>query len=80
MINQLNSKELSSKLSQYIDNELNKEDEQALLDQLNTNPSYMESLKKEKSFKDFIKSKIQKKKVSPMLIQSIKDKIRIAPA
>ena len=64
----------------YLDNELSNEDENRLLQELRSNPSYMEFLSKERSFREFIKSRVQRRKVSPALIDSIKEKIGIAPA
>lgn len=64
----------------YLDHEITNEDEKKLLQELRANPNYMEFLSNEKSFREFIKSKIQRRKVSPGLIDSIKEKIGIAPA
>lgn len=66
-------------MSLYLDNELTNEDEQKLLQELRSNPNYMEFLSKERSFREFIKTKVQRRKVSPALVDSIKEKIRIAP-
>lgn len=63
----------------YLDNELTNEDEQKLLQELRSNPNYMEFLSKERSFREFIKTKVQRRKVSPALVDSIKEKIRVAP-
>ena len=45
--------------------------------EIRKNPSFKELLNQEQSFRDFLKSKIHRRKVSPSLIQSIKDKIRV---
>jgi hypothetical protein len=74
-----NYQELVKKVSMYLDNELNHEAERELLKEIQSNPAYYELLDKEKSFKEFIKSKIHRRRVSPTLIQSIKEKIRVAP-
>ena len=79
MGNQKNHHELVQKVNMYLDNELSKEAERDLLREIKQNPMYFEILNKEKSFREFIKSKVNRKKVSPSLIQSIKDKIRITP-
>ena len=63
----------------YLDNELSNEDENKLLQELRSNPRYMEFLSKERSFREFIKSRVQRRTVSPALIESIKEKIRVAP-
>lgn len=74
-----NYQELVRKVTMYLDNELNENAERDLLQEIKANPAYLKVLSQEKSFKDFIKTKIHRRKPSPALIQSIKDKIRIAP-
>ncbi len=76
MGNPQNHQALVDRVNMYLDNELSKEAERELLRELKMNPMYREVLSKEKSFRDFIKSKVERRKVSPSLIQSIKDKIR----
>lgn len=77
MGNQNNYQALVTKVNMYLDNELSKDAERALLQEIKLNPVYLEVLSKEQSFREFIKSKVHRRKVSPVLIQSIKDKIRI---
>ncbi len=72
--------ELISRVAMYLDNELNESAEKELLREIKSNPAYIQVLSQEKSFRDFIKSKVHRRKPSPALIQSIKEKIRIAPA
>ncbi|MEL6865847.1 MAG: hypothetical protein AAFP19_15585, partial [Bacteroidota bacterium] len=79
MGNQQNYQDLVRKVNMYLDNELSKEAERELLREIQQNPMYLEVLSKEKSFREFIKSRVHRRKVSPSLIQSIKDKIRISP-
>ncbi len=79
MGNQTNFQELVKKVNMYLDNELSKESERDLLREIKTNPAYLEVLSKEQSFREFIKSKVHRRKVSPALIQSIKDKIGVNP-
>ena len=79
MGNPQNYQELVRKVTMYLDNELTKEAERELLKEIKENPAYYEVLSKEKSFRQFIKSRVHRRKVSPSLIQSIKDKIRITP-
>lgn len=71
-------KELFRKVNMYLDNELSKEEEVRLLREIQSNPSYMQVLSQERSFREFVKSKLTRRKVSPALVQSIKDKIRFA--
>ena len=77
MGNTNNYQQLVQKVTMYLDNELTKEAEIELLKEIRTNPSYKELLSQEQSFREFLKSKIHRRKVSPALIQSIKDKIRV---
>lgn len=77
MGNQMSRQELVQKVTMYLDNELSKEEEMKLLQEIKVNPAYNELLSKEQSFREFLRSKIQRRTVSPTLIQSIKDKIRI---
>jgi hypothetical protein len=79
MRNSHDQQEFYRLMSLYLDNELTNEDEQKLLQELRSNPNYMEFLSKERSFREFIKTKVQRRKVSPALVDSIKEKIRIAP-
>jgi len=79
MGSQENYQELVRKVNMYLDNELSKEAERDLLREIKLNPAYLEVLSKEKSFREFIKSRVHRRTVSPALIQSIKEKIRINP-
>ena len=74
-----NYQELIRKVTMYLDNELSEKDERELLGQIQSNPMYLKVLSQEKSFRDFIKSKIHRRKPSPALIQAIKEKIRVSP-
>ncbi|PHN01295.1 hypothetical protein [Flavilitoribacter nigricans] len=71
--------ELVKKVTMYLDNELSEREERALLREIKDNPHYLRILSQEKSFREFIKGKIHRRKPSPALIQSIKDKIKISP-
>jgi len=72
-----NYKDLVQKVMLYLDNELSESAERELLKELRSNPAYMELLDQEQSFRELIKNKIQRRKPSPALVQSIKDKIKI---
>jgi hypothetical protein len=80
MRNSQHKPELFHKVNMYLDNELSKEDERELLKEIKSDPYFYELLSKEKSFREFIKSRVHRRKVSPAIIESIKEKIRIAPA
>jgi len=71
-----NFKDLSRRMTLYLDGELNTEQERELLQEIQQNPQYVQLLSKEQHFREFIKSRLQRKSVSPTLVQSIKDKIR----
>ncbi len=71
-------KDLSKRVTLYLDGELSKEEERELLLEIQKNPQYIQLLGKEQNFREFIKTRLQRKKVSPNLVQSIKDKIRTA--
>lgn len=60
----------------YLDGRLNKQEERELLAEMKSCPTCLGKYSKEKAFRSFIRSKVSRKKVSPALIQSIKDKIR----
>ncbi|HKK73617.1 MAG TPA: hypothetical protein VJ953_00985 [Saprospiraceae bacterium] len=72
-----NYQELVKRVTMYLDNELNAQDERELLRQIQSNPAYFKILDQEKSFREFIKTKIQRRTPSPALIQSIKEKIKV---
>ncbi len=71
----INFKDLAKRVTLYLDGELSKEEERELLLEIQQNPQYVQLLGKEQNFREFVKSRLQRKKVSPTLIQSIKDKI-----
>ncbi len=79
MMRDHNYQDLVQKVTMYLDNELSESAETELLREIKANPAYMQVLSQEQSFREFIKSKIHRRKPSPVLIQSIKEKIRIAP-
>lgn len=58
-----------------LDNELTPDVEREVLEEIKTNPAYRDMLSQEQSFREFIRSRIQRRKVSPSLVQSIKEKI-----
>ena len=76
----VNNQDLITKMNLLLDKELSPEAERAFLNEIKTNPSYREILSKERSFREFIKNRIQRKKVNPSLLHSIKEKIRQAPS
>lgn len=77
MGNLQNYQDLVEKVTMYLDNELSQDEERKLLKEIKANPEYIKVLSKERSFREFIKSKVHRRTVSPTLIQSIKDKIQL---
>ena len=69
--------ELVRKVTMYLDNELNEGAARELLIEIQQNPAYFKVLSQERVFREFIKSKIHRRKPSPALVESIKEKIRI---
>ena len=76
MGNNSSFKDLTRRVTLYLDGELSTEEERELLQEIQLNPQYVQLLSKEQNFREFIKSRLQRKAVSPTLVQSIKDKIR----
>lgn len=71
-------KSFSNQVILYLDGGLDNQEERELLAEMKSCPSCLERYSKEKAFRTFIRSKVSRKQVSPVLIQSIKDKIRQA--
>lgn len=72
-----NYQSFRQKIDMYLDNALSKEDEKNFVDLINGDPAYNRMYAFEKNFRDMIKNNIRRPNVSPNLIQSIKDKIRV---
>lgn len=77
MLNPKSNQDLVKRINLLLDNELSKDDERLLLNEIQSNPSYRDLLQRERSFREFIKSRIHRKTVSPSLIQSIKDNLKV---
>ena len=76
MTDQKKFQALVEKVNLYLDNELTESAERELLKEIKSNPEYFKLLSQEKSFRDFIKTRLNRSKPSPVLIQSIKESIR----
>jgi hypothetical protein len=48
------------------------------LNEIKSNPAYRELLSKERSFREFVKNRIQRKPVNPSLKHSILEKIKVS--
>jgi hypothetical protein len=75
MRNVQNSQDFIQRMNLLLDNELTPDAERQMLEEIKTNPTYRDMLAKEQSFREFIRSRIHRKTVSPSLVQSIKEKI-----
>ena len=73
-INQ-NSLDFITRMNLLLDTELTPDAEREMLEEIKSNPEYRELLAKEQSFREFVRSRIHRKTVSPSLILSIKEKI-----
>ena len=71
-----NSQDFIKRINLLLDNQLEPDAKQETLAEINTNPSYRELLSQEQSFRDFIRNHIDRKTVSPSLVQSVKDIIQ----
>lgn len=76
MNNFQNSQDFLQRMNLLLDNELTPDKEREMLEEIKSNPSYRTLLSQEKSFREFVKSRIHRKSVSPSLVRSIKEKIR----
>ncbi|MFN7115470.1 MAG: hypothetical protein ACK4TA_01645, partial [Saprospiraceae bacterium] len=65
MMRDHNYQDLVQKVTMYLDNELTESAETELLREIKANPAYMQVLSQEQSFREFIKSKIHRRKPSP---------------
>lgn len=77
MRNQENTGELRSKINLYFDNALSQDESSLLLQRVDTDSKCSKMFNKEKTFRDYIKNNVKRSSVSPDLIQSIKDSIRV---
>lgn len=72
--------ELIHRVSLFLDNELNQDEAKNLMEEIRDNQQVQSLIQQEKSFKTFVKTHVSRRNVSPALIQSIKDKIRVNPS
>ncbi|HHM21153.1 MAG TPA: hypothetical protein ENJ20_03925 [Bacteroidetes bacterium] len=75
MNNFQDSQDFIQRMNLLLDNQLTPDKEREMLEEIKKNKKYRTLLSQEQSFREFIKSRIHRKKVSPALIQSIKEKI-----
>lgn len=69
--------DFNARLTAFLDGELSNDEEQQFLTRIQSTPEYLERFRHEKSFHEFLRSKISRRPVSPSLVQSIKAKIQV---
>ena len=69
---------IRKEVDKYFDQALNEQEQQNLLDRVNADPAYHRVFNHEKEIRDHLKQRVRRPGVSPDLIQSIKDNIRMA--
>ena len=69
--------DFTERVNLYLDNEMDPDDEKNLMKEMDENPSYKTVMDDEREFRQFIKNKVQRSSVSPDLIKTIKEKIRV---
>lgn len=62
---------LADKVSLFVDGSLSKEDKIQFISEMQKDPAISEMVEKEQYFKEFIKNKVPRRKVSPNLIEGI---------
>jgi hypothetical protein len=73
------NQDVFQRVNLYLDRAMTQEDAVNFQQEISKNPAMTEALQHEQNFRDLLKNNLQRRKASPMLIQSIKDKIRTAP-
>lgn len=71
------NKSLRQQIHLFLDNELPKEDQKNLIDKMGSDPRFINIMKKEQDFRDFVKNNVKRSSVSADFIQNIKDRISI---
>jgi len=70
-------KSLRQQINLLLDNELPNEDQQNLIDRMESDPRCNKIFNREKDFRDFVKNNVRRPSVTPDFIQNIKDRIRL---
>jgi len=60
----------------YLDGALSREESRNFLGEIKNSPEQFSKLQKEQGFRDFLRTKVNRRSVSPALINSIKSKIK----
>lgn len=77
MDNQNDLQSIREEIGMYFDRQLNDDQQKSLLERVNADPAYHRVFAQEKEVRDHLKQKLRRPGVSPDLIQSIKDNIRM---
>jgi len=77
MRNQNDNSDLRQKINLYLDNALGAKEQEDLFDKVNSDPRFSQMFQDERNSRDYIKTNLRKESVSPDLIQSIRDNIRV---
>ncbi len=77
MENQDRFENLKQRINLYFDNALSQSDQDDLLQKVDSDPRCNKLFNREKSFRDYIKNNVKRSSVSPDLVQSIKDSIKL---
>jgi hypothetical protein len=74
-MNTISNQEFRRKLVMYLDGALTKEEAREFLTEIRETPTYLAEFQKEQSFREFLRNKVNRRDVSPALLDSIKSKI-----
>ncbi|MDX1685814.1 MAG: hypothetical protein R3275_11305 [Saprospiraceae bacterium] len=61
----------------FLDRNLSQSDQKAVLNKVKSDPSYRATYNREKNVRELLKNSVQRSSVSPDLIKSIKNKIKL---
>lgn len=68
-------KSIRQQINLFLDNELPKEDEQNLIQIMESDPRSTKIYNREKDFREFVKNNVKRPTVTPDFIQNLKDRI-----
>ena len=77
MRNQNDNSDLRQKINLYLDSALGAQEQEDLFAKVNSDPRFAQMFQDERNSRDYIKNNLRKESVSPDLIQSIRDNIRV---
>jgi len=59
----------------YLDNALNKKEEEKIMQKINSDPKYDQAVKGEITFRDFIKKNVHRPEITPDFVKNIRKKV-----